>query len=457
MIDPTEVVRERARLAIDDPDGERDALAPLEPIHALIAAGILPRGLPGARLERVGPSYRVTVADAVFFFREVRVDRDLSADVTVVYRGVHLFRTGSTLGLTGRDKLAKTAAEISKSDPGMPWRTATFAAVEAVLAAEERMGAPVDLRTADTGTGFVHVLRPLQPNGPSVVVMPGEGGKSTMARALAVSIATGREVIPGIVPAVTGPVLYIAAEDPVAEWHARSVEAIVRGLGISRGTLDHPIELQKTGGRPLHRLARSVAEQAADHALVILDSLQALLPTAESFGNIRDRDGLLWNAVDAIDRPVLILAHPNRADSQRWNEADGRVAGSEVNRDRSRIAWRGVWQDEKAVAGTSFRRYTLTNVKNNHGPRYAPIDFAASWEFGQSEDDPGTVRFMESEAVNQAPKLSVPLADALREYRAGNVSPASISEALEIPLNTAKSRLRLLKGRGEITGSPGDV
>ena len=39
------------------------------------------------------------------------------------------------------------------------------------------------------------------------------------------------------------PVLYVAGEDPVAYWHARSVEAICRGLGIDRRNLAQPVEL----------------------------------------------------------------------------------------------------------------------------------------------------------------------------------------------------------------------
>jgi hypothetical protein len=43
---------------------------------------------------------------------------------------------------------------------------------------------------------------------------------------------------------------------------------------------------------------------------------------------------------------------------------------------------RGTFRDEPAVVGTSYRRYTLVNVKNNHGPKAAAIAFAASWQFG---------------------------------------------------------------------------
>jgi hypothetical protein len=408
---------------------------------------------PYCRLERIGPSWRATVGDAVLIFRDVRVDRELHADVTITYQGRHLLRTYASLSLASRNALAKQAALFAQSDTGTPWPRIIFTAVEAVMRAEESLGELVDLRHAPDASVIPNdVLRPIQPAAPCVLVMPGEGGKSTMYRALAVSVASGREVIPGIVPVITGPVLYVAAEDPVVRYHARSTEAICRGIGIDRSAIEHPISLFDARGRPLHRIARSIAERAADHALVILDSQQALLATVEQGGGVRDRDGLFWNAVDAIERPVAILAHPNRSDSRRWDEADGRIAGSEVNRDRARMAWRGTWQDEKAIVGTSFRRYTLTCTKYNHGPRPDPISFAASWKFG-FDGDPGTVRFLASDPVALVAKLSPELADALTEYRAGRTTPVPLATALGVPINTAKSRLRLLKDRGLLDGS----
>ena len=273
---------------------------------------------------------------ARFLFRDVRTDRDLAADVTVTLEARHLFRTTVTLSLTGRDKIAKTAAELARGDPNA-WRRATFAAVEAVLEAEERLGAPVDLRSRlpiALPAGGLDVARHFWPVGTMQTVAPGDAGKSTIMRAVAVSLAGGLVVIPGIEPiGDPRPILYVAGEDPIAYWHSRSIEAVCRGLGIDRSRLAQPIELYDARGRPLHRIARAIAERAADFGAVILDSQQALLAQADASGGIRDRDGLFWNGVDQMDRPTAIVGHPNRDDAKRWAQADGRIAGSEVNRD----------------------------------------------------------------------------------------------------------------------------
>ena len=351
-----------------DLQASEDRAAPLTPAEIdadPVAAALLPPTIdePRAYLERIGPSYKVVIRPlaARFLFRDVRTDRDLAADVTVSLEARHLFRTTVTLSLTGRDKIAKTAAELARGDPNA-WRRATFAAVEAVLEAEERLGAPVDLRSAPIAlpAGGLDVARHFWPVGTMQTVAPGDAGKSTIMRAVAVSLAGGLVVIPGIEPiGDPRPILYVAGEDPIAYWHSRSIEAICRGLGIDRSRLAQPIELYDARGRPLHRIARAIAERAADFGAVILDSQQALLAQADASGGIRDRDGLFWNGVDQMDRPTAIVGHPNRDDAKRWAQADGRIAGSEVNRDRVRMAWRGTFRDEPAVAGTSYRRYTL--------------------------------------------------------------------------------------------------
>src|SRR5699024_7461207 len=132
------------------------------------------------------------------------------------------------------------------------WRAAAHAATEAVMEAEEQLGAPVDLRRAslELPAGGLYVARPLWPTGSMVLVSPGEAGKSTIGRSIAVSLASGLEVIPGVAPVgPPRPVLYVAAEDPIVHWHARSVEAICRGLGIDRMELPEAVELFDARGR----------------------------------------------------------------------------------------------------------------------------------------------------------------------------------------------------------------
>ena len=324
-----------------------------------------------------------------------------------------------------------------------------------MLEAEEQIGAPVDLRSASLTlpTGGLHVAKPLWPAGSVSLNAPGAAGKSTTARALSVSLASGRVVIPGIEPiGAARPVLYVAAEDPVVHWHSRSVEAICRGIGIERSALLHPIELFDGRGRPLHRIARALAERAADFGAVILDSQQALLAQVDGNSGIRDRDSLFWHAIDQLACPTFIIGHPNRSDSRDWQRADGRVAGSEVNRYRARMMWRATWRDEPAIVGTSFRRYTLVNVKNNHGATEDPLGFATSWRHG-TYDDPGVLTFTatEPDATALPDGLSPAMRETMRHYQEGATTPAALREVMpSLSDDAARQRLsRIRKHLGE--------
>ena len=412
-------------------------------------------------VEAVGPSYRVTVGGVEFMFRDIRTDREMSADVAVRHDGRHLFRSTSTLSITGRNNIARTAKEMNGVGPetAEDWKRATYAAVEAVMEAIERLAVGKDLRASElTSQKPAWTVRPFWPDTTGFLIMPGEAGKSTVLRALAVSIVTGREIIPGFTPLAQGPVLYVVSENPSERAHAASVEAICRGAGLERASLPYKILFVSAKGRALHKLSRSLAEQAHDCAAVMLDSQQGFLSLTDQ-GNIRDQAAMFWNAVDELDKPAFVIAHPNREEATHWDRSEGRAAGAEVNRDRPRISWAGHWTDEPAIAGTSFRRTTFTCTKYNEGPHPAPISFGVGWQFPMEDGDPGTVSFTTCDAVERqrAPDVPTVLTPALQEtlsaYQEGATTPASLAIALGCPQNTAKQRLRRLHAYLAVPGN----
>jgi hypothetical protein len=439
-----------------------------------IPKGDIPRQT--VELERLGQSYRVSInpLGAAMLFRDVRVDRDLSADISVSLRDRHILRTGSvSLGMRSRSEVARTAHELSGVSDLPTWKQGVFAAAELVMEAEEQLPGAADLRRADlTTNGALYALRPLAYSGPTTLTMPGKAGKSTVDRAMAVSIALNRTVIPGTVPLVHGPVLYVAAEAPVIASHARSIEAICRGLGIDRRSVEHEIRLQPTFGRPLHRIARSLAERAADFALVILDSYQALQSMGDNGQGIRERDSLFWNSIDQFDRPVHIVAHPNREDALRWDRVrEGRPAGSEVARDRIRMGWMGKTKELKAVVGERYRRYTLSNSWFNDGATLPDISFAMHWTLGLGDEDPGTVRFIdlaevpasvtepdqpEADKEVQATEISDAMRETLDAWRAGARTPGALRDRIpSLSVDGAKARLRRLRESGLVDADQG--
>lgn len=408
----------------------------------------------GVTIEALGPSsWRVHTTPGTFTFRSVEAHRDLHADIEVRTGDLFLLRTGTSLGLTARATLTRALWAAVREGVGteLMWREAVSDAIHAVLEAVEQLGSGIDLRHGDIGAiGNRWGAEPLTCSGATQWVMPGESGKSTLARAVAVSTVSGRVVIPGVFPRVVGPVAYVASEAAALADHLLSVEAICRGLGIVRSQLEHRIELIPTRGQPLHRIARAIAERAKDCAMVVLDAQQGLLPTGDA--GVRDGAALYWNALDEIGLPSLTISHPNRAASQNWGQADGRAAGAEVHRDRARLAWSGQWSDELAVAGTSYRRYTLVCTKANAGPRPGAVSFAAGWQFPVHDRDSGVLTFTDTEPVEHHQRAGEDSTATEREtiaaIRAGATTPAPLAKALGIEVNAAKSRIRRLKVKG---------
>lgn len=409
---------------------------------------------PATTIERFGQGWRVEVPSfqAEFIFRNASIAiSSPHAEVAIKHRGKHLFRSTAELGLGGRDKIAKTAAELDSGD-GPSWRLATIAAVEAMLEAEGSLTGGVDLRYAPSAQSSNDMLvSSIFPAANTILVMPNEAGKSTMARALALSMVTGETVIPGCEPRVIGPVLYVAGEDAFAQFHARALDELSRGTGIDHRAAAHPIVMFDTGGRSLARIAAGVAERAIDAAAVILDSHQALLGMATDSG-IRDRDSNFWSAVDQIGKPTFTLAHPNRADRLNWNRADGSVAGSDVNQDRARCRWQGRWQDDNDEAMQLYRRrYTLECRKWTHGPKFAPVSFAIE-RFQANGTDLWYTSFTDSYELSKdgrsdgaAIQVGRPPTGAYGEtldaYRAGARDANSLAKKLGISYHTAYRRL----------------
>lgn len=405
-----------------------------------------------AVLTPKGNSYQVDVLplDAHFLFRDVVTGGELRGDVTVSHGSKHLFRTTSTLSLAGRDKVAKTAAEFDSGD-GPAWRLAVFAAVEKVIDAEERAGESADLRFAEEADSNDSMLVDhIFPEAATVMIAPNGMGKSTIARAIALSLATGREVIPGCTPRVTGPVLYVAGEDAVVKYHARHLAALCRGNGIDRSKIASSIRMYNTVGRPLSQIGRTIAEQAYDCVAVILDSHESLLSPIRNGGNIREQASAYWNAVDQIGKPTFTISHPNREDRKNWNASEGAMAGAEVNSDRMRCAWKVLSQDDHdEMMKLRRRKYTLQNTKWSHGEELPDVSFAVEhWRDGAGLD---TARFVSSgrvatsavpRSVGRPPSAFSETRDA---YNAGANTPAALAKALDISYDNARMRLSRFK------------
>jgi len=242
-------------------------------------------------------------------------------------------------------------------------------------------------------------------------------------------------------------VLWVVGEDPFAQFHARSLDEICRGVDIERAKLPFAITFFPSRGRPLYRLARTLSERAADCATVFLDSHQSLLGPMGDGANIRDRDQRYWDAIDEIGKPSFTFGHPNRSDRQRWSSSDGSFAGSDVNQDRIRCRWMARYRDDDDPAmGIYRRRYTLDNPKWTHGPTFPSLSFAIERHQAYGSEE-FTTRFVESIELEREDGRRSPgrPATAFEKTRAawdgGHRDAKSLAKVLDISQENARQRL----------------
>ncbi len=152
---------------------------------------------------RQGLGFLIVAGPADLTMNRLRWSRgECTAYVVVKYRGVHVDH--GTLNLTSSAARAARAKLLAEKVAGsaVPWRELLETASLRVLQAREQSepfvvvgGRPVALTSA------TYRLAPLVPDGlPTSIFAPGGTGKTTLAAILAVSVAAGATIIPGIEP-----------------------------------------------------------------------------------------------------------------------------------------------------------------------------------------------------------------------------------------------------------------
>jgi hypothetical protein len=377
------------------------AIRSVEPVKPVTLADSL-------TIEKLSPkSWRVESFLAGFIFRNVKVGHTPSADVEVFVAGIRVLTTPITLSLTGRRELAK---EIDARGGGLEsldyWKKATDLAFEAILDEVRSLGAITDISNTPMlpTDRLLWVLEGLVTVGANSLIAPGAIGKSTMARAACVSVASGRVVIPGYMPRVAGPVLYVVSEDANKATHVLSINKIKEGAGIT-GALAHRIDWLPTVGQPLHQIVQSVAERARDYAMVVLDAQSGLM-SSNGYAGVRSDATDFHNDIDSIGKPVLLIAHPNANESMNWAGSDGRSAGSEIHRDRVRMQ-HAMWRRRltPAVGSPPLSVVKMKVTKFNDGPEDGVNYLTMQWSDTMISFMPGDEHLWDSAKPGRAPSV----------------------------------------------------
>ena len=396
------------------------------------------------KLEKRGLGYFLTWPDRQIettFTKLKHRSSDTTADVLIVCKlpGINLRDGHVSMGRQnlsapkGRMDFAKSLQARVK-DERIDWQDVIEQAFVAVLVAESKGEPIVDIDGFDEAPEFrSYALDPICPRGePTILFAPGGTGKSYLALALALSVQLGRELVPGIPPAMTGPVLYLDWET-----NAKTVKTRIRKLSEGMG-FDPPRIAYRRCVAPLADDAEQLATEIAKRGIVfcIIDSTGAATGSQGEYGDANEGALKFFEAIRVLgsDLTVLAIDHvakqgPIRKGQQPTSNPYGSVY--KVN------AARSVWRVDETGRGEDDVTISLCHTKVNDSKRYRPIHYRLVW----SPDGvtPETATFEMADYIAQPGTGSGSVADRAIEFIGnGRQSTSAIAMALGAAVDTVR-------------------
>lgn len=230
---------------------------------------------------------------------------------------------------------ARLVRKLELREPQLDW-DGLLTQAAAIALRRYRQGSPlVDLASAPASRGSRYLLAPLVAlDGATVWAADGGTGKSVLALAVALSVASGHPLL-GAAPSQIGPVLYLDWEAD-ADTHRERLWALWRAIDRDAPPPGEAIHyISQTAS--LHELApvlrRRVAESGA--VLVVVDSLGLARGGAPEDAEATIRT---FRALRSLGVPVLAIDHISKA--QREGLVKRKTAiGSVYTRNSARLVW----------------------------------------------------------------------------------------------------------------------
>ena len=271
-----------------------------------------------------------------------------------------------------------------------------------------------------------YALDPTVPKGVvSLLYGPGGSGKSIVALAGAISVIVGREIIPGLVPGMKGPVLYLDWETDHYVVNER-VQYIAKGCGIEPPSILY-MRCNRTLLSDADRFADIVREEGV--VFVIIDSAGMAMGASGERGDANDSTLQLFAACRLMNTTVQVIDHVSKAELSVGGKVRGRMPyGSVFKTNLARSSWE---VRNTTEAGDSWVSTTLMHTKANDSALHSPIGLRIDW-------DSDGIRFSgdETAALSARP---LTLAERIREEL--ELDPRS-TEELSAELNTHPALLR---------------
>lgn len=337
------------------------------------------------QFEKVGMGYRCWNDEIQTEFRLTHIKRsrgDLTGELSVrtnikdvkTHKGVLHVARFNVLSSSSRSALAKM---LEKRTPGqdMDWFDGLEWLCQNVIIMETK-GEAIDEvgLNPPTPPGHQWMVEPLILKGrPALLFGPGGVGKSLVGLTCGLSVACGREIIPGIPPAVKGNVLYLDWETTADVINDR-IQAISLGHGF------------KPAGMLYRRCVRPLADDAEELSaivvekkvvLVIVDSAAYAMGAQGEYGDANESVLRLHEALRLIGATSLIIDHVNKTD-QRAKPGTATPYGSAYKTNAARISW----ELRKAPSANGLA-VNLYHAKSNDTRQLEPIGLALEWDEGK--------------------------------------------------------------------------
>lgn len=353
---------------------------------------------------------------------------ELRGELRVLVDGRHL--SAGTFNLSSLSARASTARLLATRSPGLKWAEILERICVSVLATEGAGEPAVVIGRRRESTSETRLLAPLLPVGkPSVLFAPGGAGKTTLGAAMAVSVSTGCEVIPGWHPSTSHPVVVLDWESSSADWSTLLAD-IADGAGI-----DPPKVAYRACRRPLADDIEQVAELVAGvgAGLVIVDSVGLALGAGREAADPADAVLRLHQALRHLGTTSLLVDHVTGADIGQGIAGVSRPYGSVFKVNAARDVWE-LRREQEPQDGIA--EILLVNTKTNTGARHRPIGLRVVYQEGK-------IRFEQGEVT--APELERRLSTTQRMRRAlasGATTTRALSAELGVPEPSIRSALQ---------------
>lgn len=337
--------------------------------------------------------------------------------------------------LTTADAAAPFLRQLGDSE--IPWATGLKEAFYFAIKADREGAATLDLSTVEP-QGLVYLVEPLLEQGGSTrLIAPGGAGKSIMAMALALTVATGSREFLGLHPQVTGPVLYLDWETN-ADTHAQRIRALCEPAGVSLPGRD--MIFYRNERVPLARSLQAVhrAARASQAVLLIVDSAKmAAGPSGQSSGEEATLG--LYLALREIGLPALIIDHKSKDDIAKKRTGG---YGNVFMENLARLQWEFTALTQ--VSSTE-KRFVLALTKENNTGSQPPLGFALETKGGDHGLISATYRRMSVDAIRSQSDDS-DLGERVLLLFATSSEPLTVDRIAEL-VGTGKGSLRAMLNR----------